>query len=388
MLSLKNVNAIAHFTDWIPAHVHIGTLGWNGFMIFGMLYWMVPRLYGTQLYSTALANRHFWIGTTGILFWALPMYFAGFMQGLMWKEFTEEGTLRYGIFLDTVLYAVPFYYIRALGGAIYLVGVFMMAYNLWKTAAQGKLVANEKDEYPARLQVPVHDGKYAWHRILERRPITFFVLSTIAILIGGIIELVPTFLIQSNIPTIAGVKPYTPLELEGRDIYIREGCNACHTQMVRPFLSETERYGPYAKAGEFVYDHPHLWGSKRTGPDLLRVGKKYPDSWHYNHMLDPQTTSLGSIMPPYPWLFDRKLDTGLLEAKINAMITLGVPYDKDYAKEAAKDLKKQALEITTRLKEGGIEADPETEIIALIAYLQRLGTDAKKSTLTTETPKQ
>jgi cytochrome c oxidase cbb3-type subunit I/II len=214
--------------------------------------------------------------------------------------------------------------------------------------------------------------------VLERKPVLFTVLSLVAILIGGIFELVPTFLIKSNVPTIEAVTPYTPLELHGRDIYIREGCVNCHTQMVRPFRSETERYGEYSKAGEFVYDHPFLWGSKRTGPDLHRIGNKYPDSWHYYHMLDPDQVSSGSIMPPYPWLFEDMIDKELTAGKINALRTIGVPYQPRYEEIANEDLDRQAQKIVDNLKaQDGIEVVKEAEIIALIAYLQRLGTDIK-----------
>jgi cytochrome c oxidase cbb3-type subunit I/II len=215
------------------------------------------------------------------------------------------------------------------------------------------------------------------HRVLEHKPVVFTVLTLIAILVGGFIEMIPTFLIKSNVPTITNVKPYTPLELHGRDIYIREGCVNCHTQMVRPFRSETERYGEYSKAGEFVYDHPFLWGSKRTGPDLHRVGEKYSNSWHYNHMLAPDAVSTGSIMPAYPWLFEQLIDKGETKGKINALRTVGVPYEQGYEEHANIDLDKQSEEIARSLKTDGIEVMPDTEIVALIAYLQRLGTDIK-----------
>jgi len=381
MLSLKNVNAIAHFTDWIIAHVHVGGLGWNGFLIFGMLYWVVPRMWQTKLFSVRLANVHFWIGTLGIIFYALPMYWAGFTQSLMWKQFEPDGLLTYRNFLDTTLQIVPMYAIRALGGLLYLTGTFIMAYNLWKTAAQGRFLANEDAEAPARDNKPMAVHKGAWHRVLERKPVLFTVLTTVAILIGGLIELVPTFLIKSNVPTIAAVKPYTPLELEGRDLYIREGCVGCHSQMIRPFRSEVERYDPeggqYSKAGEFVYDHPFLWGSKRTGPDLHRLGGKYGDSWHYNHMYDPRLTSPKSIMPPYPWLMKQTYDKEGIKKKISAMRTLGVPYPEGYEEQAVTDMEKQAAEIVARLAKDNINTKTDREIVALIAYLQRLGTDIK-----------
>jgi len=375
MLSLKQVNAIAHFTDWIVAHVHVGALGWNGFMTFGILYWLIPRIYKTELYSKKLASVHFWIGTLGILFYAIPMYWAAVVQGLMWKEFTPEGVLKYPNFLATTLQILPMHMLRAIGGTLYLSGVLLMTYNLVKTMKKGKLLANEPAEAMA-LQ-PLLVNEKSMHRRLERKPALFMVLALIVILIGGMVEMMPTFMISSNVPTISSVKPYTPLELQGRDLYIREGCVNCHSQTVRPFRSETSRYGEYAKAGEFVYDHPFLWGSKRTGPDLLRVGQKYPNKWHFNHLLDPTTTSPGSIMPPYPWLISQTLDTTTTASKITAMRKLGVPYPEGYEKTANHELEVQAQKITEDLKANQVEIMSDREIVAIIAYLQRLGTDIK-----------
>jgi cytochrome c oxidase cbb3-type subunit I/II len=379
LLSLKNVNAIAHFTDWIIAHVHVGGLGWNGFLIFGILYWVVPKMWGTKLYSTSLANTHFWLGTLGIIFYALPMYIAGVVQSLMWKEFGTDGYLTYQNFLETSTRIIPMYMLRSIGGFLYLVGAILMTYNLIKTAASGKFVANEEAEVSPLVKTS-HTGGY-WHRVLESKPVLFTVLALVAILIGGIIEMVPTFLIKSNIPTITSVKPYTPLELHGRDIYQREGCSNCHTQMVRPFRSEVQRYDPkggeYSKAGEYVYDHPFLWGSKRTGPDLHRLGGKYADSWHYRHMLAPSEVSNGSIMPAYPWLFEQQIDKGKTAGIIKAMRTLGVPYEEGYEGKANDDLDAQAKQIVESLKMEGYETTPESEIVALISYLQRLGKDIK-----------
>lgn len=378
MLSLKQVNAIAHFTDWIVAHVHVGALGWNGFLTFAILYWLVPRLYQTEMFSKKLIGFHFWIGTLGILFYAIPMYLAGFAQGLMLKEFTPEGLLKYPAFLQTTIEIIPMYIFRVVGGAMYLTGVIVMTYNLVKTMKKGTLLANEPAEAVSLSPVFVpQSGEKTWHRSLERRPMAFMVLSVIVILIGGMVEMMPTFIISSNVPTIASVKPYSPLELQGRDIYIREGCVNCHSQMVRPFRSETERYGDYSKAGEFVYDHPFLWGSKRTGPDLHREGGKYSNAWHFNHMLDPTTMSPGSIMPPYSWLIDQKLDTTTTTSKINAMRSLGVPYAGGYEKIANNDLNTQAQGISDNLMKDNIKVKNDREIIALIAYLQRLGTDIK-----------
>ncbi|MBS1580617.1 MAG: cytochrome-c oxidase, cbb3-type subunit I [Bacteroidetes bacterium] len=376
LLSLKSINAIAHFTDWIIAHVHIGGIGWNGFMTFGMVYWLVPRLFGTQLYSRKLANAHFWLGTLGILFYAVPLYFAGFFQSLMWKQFTPDGYLVYKNFLDTLLEIKYAYWLRAVGGGLYLIGAFIMVYNVWRTVRAGRLVANEDAEAPALERIAVGEGGH-WHRWIERRPVQMLVLSLVVVGIGGVLEIVPTFLVKTNVPTIASVHPYTPLELQGRDIYVREGCYTCHSQMVRPFRSETERYGEYAKAGEFVYDHPFQWGSKRTGPDLLRVGGKYPHSWHYYHMLDPTSMSPGSLMPAYPHLFTDVLDTSTTRVKIEAMRTMGVPYAADFPAKANADLLAQGDSIRAGLKKAGIDVPSDREIIAVIAYLQRLGTDIK-----------
>lgn len=398
MLSLKNVNAIAHFTDWIVAHVHVGALAWNGFMTFGIIYWLLPRLTKSELYSQKLANFHFWIGTLGIVMYALPMYVAGFTQASMWKQFNPDGSLVYGNFLETVNQIMPMYAMRAIGGTMYLIGMLVMVYNAYKTVANGNAVEDELAEAPALTKIASYRLKgEKFHGWLERKPIQLTILATIAILIGGIIQIVPTIVVKSNIPTISSVKPYTPLELEGRDLYIREGCVGCHSQMIRPFRSEVARYGEYSKSGEYVYDHPFLWGSKRTGPDLMRVGRKYNDNWHFNHLWDPQSTSAGSIMPGYKWLFDNKsANYSEIEKKMNVMKTLGVPYTDEEIKNAKKSIAEQSAKIEENLKndpdfvksyeqsEKNAKAKGETfvpmkdrEIVALIAYLQRLGTDIK-----------
>ncbi|NNL83932.1 MAG: cytochrome-c oxidase, cbb3-type subunit I, partial [Winogradskyella sp.] len=337
MLSLKNVNAIAHFTDWIIAHVHVGALAWNGFLAFGMIYWLIPKLYKTKLHSIGLANFHFWIGTLGIILYALPMYVAGFTQASMWKQFNPDGTLVYGNFLETVSEIMPMYWMRAIGGTLYIAGMLVLVYNVIMTIVRAdNKVTDELAEAPALKRVSKKRvAGEGWHTWLERKPVLLTIYATIAILIGGIVQIVPTIVVKSNIPTISSVKPYTPLELEGRDIYIREGCVGCHSQMVRPFRSEVERYqGEYSKVGEYVYDHPFLWGSKRTGPDLHRVGGKYSDNWHLNYMYDPQSTSSGSIMPSYKWLIHNELDKSMTEKKMEAMVTLGVPYTQEEIEQA------------------------------------------------------
>jgi len=381
MLSLKNVNALSHFTDWTIAHVHIGGMGWNGFLTFGMLYWLMPRLFNTKLFSQKLANAHFWIATLGMLMYSVPLYWAGFTQTLMWKEFTSDGMLAYPNFLETVTQILPMYMTRVVGGLFYFTGAVLMVYNLVKTVKSGSIVNNEEAEAPAleKLQAGKLEGE-STHRWLERRPVRFAVLSLVAVAIGGLIEIIPLIVVKSNIPSISSVQPYTPLELEGRDIYVREGCYTCHSQMVRPFRSETERYGDYSKEGEFVYDHPFQWGSKRTGPDLARSGvvsgKMYKSAtWHYNHFMDPRSMSPGSIMPKYPWFAKQTLNVSHLKRKIEVMQTLGVPYPEGYAEKAEADLKAQAEKIAAELNSSGIEVAADKEIIAVIAYLHRLGKD-------------
>jgi cytochrome c oxidase cbb3-type subunit I/II len=376
LLSLKSVNAIAHFSDWIIAHVHVGALGWNGFLTFSILYWLIPKIYRTPLYSLKLAGAHFWIGTIGIVLYAVPMYWAGFTQAMMWKQFTEEGTLAFQ-FLETVTHILPLYILRSIGGLLYLIGMFIMIYNLAKTVKAGSLLAEEEAQAPPMASQDTVYGKEYWHKWIERKPVQMLVASFVLVAIGGLLELIPTFLIKSNVPTIASVKPYTPLELQGRDLYISNGCYVCHSQMIRPFRDEVARYGEYSKAGEFVYDHPFQWGSKRTGPDLARIGNKYPDSWHYNHMLEPGSMSPGSVMPAYPWMLDATIDTASTPAKIRTMQKLGVPYPEGYDQVANADLMKQAEQIKGRLAADKIKTPANREIIAMIAYLQRMGTDIK-----------
>ncbi|WBL26983.1 cytochrome-c oxidase, cbb3-type subunit I [Zunongwangia sp. HGR-M22] len=397
MLSLKNVNAIAHFSDWVIAHVHVGALAWNGFLTFGMIYWLVPRLFKTKLWSTKLANVHFWVGTLGIIMYALPMYVAGFVQASMWKQFNPDGTLTYGNFLETLTEIIPMYWMRAIGGSLYIAGAFIALYNIAKTAKQGSKVTDELVEAAPLTKITnKRTSKEGYHTWLERRPVRLTIFATIAILIGGMVQIIPSLMVDEYVPVISSVKPYTPLELEGRDIYIREGCVGCHSQMIRPFRSEVERYGEYSKSGEYVYDHPFLWGSKRTGPDLFRVGGKYSDNWHLNHLYDPQSTSSGSIMPSYKWLLDRELDKSSTEDKMEAMVSLGVPYTPEEIERAQQWMSEQGKTIEENLYSDPdfaktYEADKayakennedfvemrNREIVALIAYLQRLGTDIK-----------
>lgn len=402
MLSLKNVNAIAHFSDWIIAHVHVGALAWNGFMTFGMIYWLVPKLTKSKLWSIKLANIHFWIGTLGIIMYALPMYVAGFVQASMWKQFNPDGTLTYGNFLETVSEIIPMYWMRAIGGSLFIVGAFIALYNIIQTVRHGSKITDELAEAaPLQKVTKKRTAKEGYHTWLERRPVKLTIYATIAILIGGMVQIIPSLIVDDYVPAISSVKPYTPLELEGRDLYIREGCVSCHSQLIRPFRSEVERYDwtsdkQYSKSGEYVYDHPFLWGSKRTGPDLHRIGGKYSNNWHLNHMYDPQSTSSGSIMPSYKWLVRNKLDKSLTEKKMEALVSLGVPYTAEDIAGAQVWMTEQGTQIEESLYNDpdfkrAYEADRQyseengeefvemrnREIVAMIAYLQRLGTDIK-----------
>lgn len=394
MLSIKAVNSLGHYTDWIIAHVHSGALGWNGFMTFGMIYWLVPRLWKVDDYSKKLANWHFWLGTIGMLLYVLAMYWAGVTQGLMWRAFDETGKLMYPDFMETVIEIVPMYWVRVVGGSLYILGVLIGGYNLVRAARAGaredtvvdvptptwrkkQEPAKTYDEALSRLD---GDFKEGWHRALEGWPMIFTVLTTIAILIGSVIEIVPMLMVKSNVPRINTVTPYTPLELEGRDIYVAEGCYNCHSQMVRPMLHEIERYGEYSKPGEFVYDHPFQWGSKRTGPDLHRVGGKYPHLWHVRHMEDPRLTTPNSIMPKYGWLLTKDVDFSKTQKKVEVSMMLGVPYKPWEAENAVELAKKQAKEIADEVasQDANYAGLEDKQIIALVAYLQRLGVDIKK----------
>jgi cytochrome c oxidase cbb3-type subunit I/II len=386
MMSIRSVNALSHYTDWTIAHVHSGALGWNGFITFGMIYYLMPKLWKQEVWSKKLMTTHFWLGTLGIVLYITSMWTAGVTQGLMWRALKADGTLEYPVFLDTVLKLVPFYWLRALGGVMYLSGLLIMVYNVFKTIMVSRAQKSDLSDVVVSVPTVEHDSGAlpagrGWHYLLEGKAFLFSVLSLVAILIGSIVEIIPMIAVQANVPSIPSVKPYTPLELEGRDIYVREGCYNCHSQMIRTLPEEVLRYGESAKAGEFVYDHPFQFGSKRTGPDLQRIGGKYPDLWHFRHMLEPKSTSPGSIMPTYPWLFDTSLSTDLTKKKLSVMKTLGVPYTDDEIAHGEDLLRAQAHQVAESLVSQGVPKTPELErreIIAVIAYLQRMGTDIKK----------
>ncbi|TWU22218.1 hypothetical protein Pla52o_32730 [Novipirellula galeiformis] len=404
LLSVKSVNGLSHYTDWTIAHVHAGALGWNGMMTFGMLYWLLPRLFQTKLWSTKAASAHFWISTIGILLYIVPIYAAGLMQGLMWRAMDETGNLVYPDFIETIQSILPLWWLRVLGGALFVAGIVLMAVNwfmTWMTRPKtydvpvyhsprlSKEAPEEHVDTTSQLDdVAVLDSakkldvfaKMGWHRRWERLPVRFTVLTTLAVVIASLFEIIPTFLIRSNVPTIATVKPYTPLELAGRDIFVAEGCYNCHSQMIRPFVAETKRYGEYSKAGEFIYDRPFQWGSRRIGPDLAREGGKQSSLWHWLHFENPEQVSPGSVMPSYVHLLDTKLNFSQIADRVWAAQLLGAPYDFELS-EAADLARKQAEVLAADVvSQGGPVKRGEvmtfdSQAIALIAFLQRVGTD-------------
>ncbi|HYD82507.1 MAG TPA: cytochrome-c oxidase, cbb3-type subunit II, partial [Opitutus sp.] len=386
LLSIKSVNALGHYTDWIIGHVHAGALGWNGFMAAGMAYWLLPRLWNKPLHSVSLANLHFWLGTVGILLYVAAMWTSGITQGLMLNATTDNGTvLAYPNFVDTLNAIRPMMLMRVVGGGLYLTGFLLMGYNVWKTVrgaqpVNGTVEVFEEDPVstpaPGRVGVfgtfinpPVlftvlafgfacawmfgndfvsiagfvgmllcviiayshfeSRGKAwaSWYDRLLVNTAPFTILTFIAVAAGGLIQIVPTVMAHkaANLEDRRQV-PYTPLELAGRDIYVREGCYNCHSQMIRTLVPDVLRYGEYSRLGESIYDHPYQWGSKRTGPDLARVGGKYPNVWHLRHMEDPRAISAGSNMPAYPWLLANDTDIGALPSKLSVQRTLGIPY--------------------------------------------------------------
>ncbi len=432
LLSIKSVSGLAHYTDWIIGHVHTGALGWNGFMAAGLFYFLVPKLWNRPLHSKLLADLHFWTATIGILLYTISMWVSGVTQGLMWKAVTDEGALLYPSFVETLIAIRPMYLTRMVGGTLYIIGYVLMLVNLIQTIRAGapeETSVTVVEEEPStekevawqalvfsrpillsvfallligafflidsvKIWIPVvtlmsgflvaawiayaskrnREGQLNVHRALEGRSLIFTALVLIAVLIGGVAEILPTIVLDRAVPLTGEIqKPYRPLELHGRDIYVREGCYVCHSQMIRPFRSEKLRYGDPSTAGEFIYDHPFQWGSKRTGPDLHRVGGKYGNLWHYQHMMDPRSTSQGSNMPSYAFLSRSKLDLGDTAVKMNAMKTLGVPYSGQEISASNGELETQAKAIAADLRNQGINLDWDSQMVAMIAYLQRLG---------------
>ena len=375
LLSIKSINAIAHFTDWIPGHVHSGTIGWNYMLIAGILFYLIPKLWNTELYSKKLAHQQFWFATVGLLLYMISMWVAGITQSLMWSAMDDAGRLVYPNFIETVVKIVPMYWVRAIGGTSVLISFVMMVFNFYKTIQNAP--AAEQVSYEAwPLDASSIESQATAHRKLEGMPMIFAVLSLIAILVGSGIEIIPSLVADKYVVKVSAIKPYTPLELYGRDIYVREGCYTCHSQTVRPMPHEVVRYGKPSDASEFIYDHPFQWGSKRTGPDLARVGGKYPHMWHYKHFLDPREVTAGSIMPKYTWLFDKKTPYQGIPAKMRVMQKLGVPYTDFEVEQAVVNAKTQAQGIADELVQSGVPAKiVEMEVVSLIAYIQRIGVD-------------
>lgn len=404
VLSIKSVNALSHYTDWTIAHVHGGALGWNGMMTFGMIYWLIPRIFQTKLYSKKLAEWHFWLGTVGILLYIVPIYVAGLTQGLMWRAIDDQGNLMYPKFVETVMVLMPMYWIRVFGGLLFAGGALLCLYNFFRTWQTRPAVYEEpvytapplsKDyqDAPApvsKLENVIEAGKRIeiwstmwWHRRWERLPLKFTVWVVIAVVAATLFELVPSFLIRSNIPALPGVKPYSPLELAGRDLYVANGCYNCHSQMIRPILAETKRYGPYSKPGEFVYDHPFQWGSRRIGPDLAREGGAQNVLWHTRHFRDPKDTSPDSIMPAYPVFEQTELNFRTIPERVQAnnFLAGGNAYSPSDIANAEALAREQAKKIANDIiqQNGGQGSLPKnlenTQLVALIAYLQRLGVE-------------
>ena len=334
LLSIRAVNALSHYTDWGIGHVHSAALGWNGFMAAGMFYWLAPRLWKTELWSKALANMHFWIGTVGILIYVAAMWAAGIMQGLMLGEVDVGGTTLKYEFIETLESIQIFYILRSIGGSLYLIGFLLCAYNVWRTARSGK--AYDEVVQVAVLERPKKDGmtwgealfsdpiayiflgiaftilwfflpphadkaalivalllgvkayrafkasndKWAnWHERIVENYLPFTLLVFVAVAIGGSVQIIPSLIVNRE-KNIEGrlQELYTPLELAGRDLYISEGCYNCHSQMIRTLVPDVMRYGradvadDFSHLGESLFDHPYQWGSKRTGPDLAREG--------------------------------------------------------------------------------------------------------------------
>ncbi|HZZ56357.1 MAG TPA: cytochrome-c oxidase, cbb3-type subunit I [Opitutaceae bacterium] len=433
LLSIRSVNALAHYTDWIIGHVHAGTLGWNGFMAAGMIYWLLPRLWSKPLHSVALANWHFWIGLIGILLYVAAMWTSGITQGIMLNGTAEHGTvLAYPNFLDTVNTIRPMMLMRVIGGGLYLTGWLLLGYNAFRTIRGAQPVDGAIAVPPrapelapaarplglggALISPPVvfsvaafalisawmfggdliglaglvgamlclglayahfeaRRGRWGdWYERLLVAALPFTALTVLAVVAGGLIQIIPT-LAAHQAASVEDRRqiPYTPLELAGRDLYIREGCYLCHSQMIRTLVPDVLRYGDYSRLGESIYDHPFQWGSKRNGPDLARIGGKYPNVWHVRHFADPRSISPGSNMPTFRWLITDRIDLSNLPTRIAVQRRLGVPYPAETAAQVLAAARAQAEGIAADLAAAGSPVPADREVIAVIAYLQKLG---------------
>ncbi|MEM8954662.1 MAG: cytochrome-c oxidase, cbb3-type subunit I [Verrucomicrobiota bacterium] len=458
LLSIRAVNSLSHYSDWTIGHVHSGTLGWNGFMAAGMFYWLAPRLWRRKdkngndippddentscngLFSISAANMHFWLGLVGILLYVGSMWIAGITQGLALNATTEDGTmLRYPDFVETSMAIRPLMATRVVGGVLYLAGFFILAWNIFMTAAKGRatnesrevvLLKKEKNKETdpdsmtlgetfkndpvtltlsgliclclwfflpplgdtvallctigfailAVIRFQQHGANWSrWYERLLENWMPFTILTFVAVAIGGFIQILPTVTVN-RAKNIEGrlQELYTPLELAGRDIYVSEGCYNCHSQMIRTMVPDVLRYGPapdqgYSRIGESIYDHPFQWGSRRTGPDLAREGGVRPNSWHYQHMMNPRSTSGNSNMPSYPWLADKKVDLKALPKKIAVLQRLGVPFPAMTRDEIQQSALEQGMTIRQDLETSGAYVAEDSQMVAIIAYLQKLG---------------
>lgn len=430
LLSIKAVNALSHYTDWTIGHVHSAALGWNGFLTAGMLYWLVPRLWNRPLHSTSAAQMHFWLGMVGILLYVAAMWVSGITQGLMLSATKEAGTaLANPNFLDAVHSTMWLMHLRATGGALYLAGFVLMGWNIWRTVRGAQPVEVTVEVTPdadsPALRLRLREGLFSapvwyaaalvvctvgwgfldgllggiclwgilatvalawlhkdltgsgwqdWYDRLLANALPFSLLTTVAVLVGGVIQILPTVLTAKTSYAEGPIQePYTPLQLYGRDLYVQEGCYNCHSQMIRTLAGDVLRYGAYSKIGESVYDHPFQWGSKRTGPDLARVGGKYPNVWHFQHMRNPRDTSQGSPMPAYPWLLRERAPWEVLPARLAVQRRLGVPYPALTPEDILNQTRAEAESIAADLTAAGEPVQADRQIVALIAYLQRLG---------------
>ncbi len=440
LLSIRSVNALSHYTDWTIGHVHGGTLGWNGFMAAGMIYWLVPRLWKTKLWSENWANMHFWLGLVGILLYVASMWVAGISQGLQLNELDAAGGLK-NEFVQTLNSQKMMYLTRATGGTLYLVGFIMLVINVFKSIAGKEAndgaveVVSEKTAPENRLGavsgafgqpafisivaivgycvwflaykspalgwlglivglvaslmavkmfIANKSGWTSWHDKLLENWVPFTIVAFIAVIIGGMVQIIPTVIMakDKNVTDRLQV-PYTPLELAGRDIYIQEGCYNCHSQMIRMLKPDVLRYGrpgvadDFSRLGESIYDHPFQWGSKRTGPDLAREGARRGNDWHYKHFINPREMSPGSIMPAYSWLAEKETNIKALPGKISALTRLGVAYKAMSRDEIEQGAIEEGIKIANSLKTAGINVAPTKQVVALIAFMQRLGIPEK-----------
>tara|TARA_B110000495_G_C23037492_1_gene620241 strand:- start:889 stop:3216 length:2328 start_codon:yes stop_codon:yes gene_type:complete len=405
MLSIKSINALVHYTEWMTAHLELGLLGWNGMLILGMAYWLTPKLFQTGLWSNKAVSLHFWLALGGLLLCVVPGYAAGIVQSGVWRSMDDLGNLQYD-FVDSAPFLKRMWSLQLVGGLVYAAGFMVMLANYgmtWlKRSGAYEVPIHYQDGSSERIRpvsgpVPVSVLETApvlniakrldiwsrlnWHRQWEESPRRIGFLVALVVVLAFVVEVVPMFVFAaSNVPPLAAVKPYTPLELLGRQIYVTEGCCNCHTQMVRPLMPETLRYGDYSQPGELVHDQPAQWGKRRIGPDLARESGKQTSFWHWRHLANPQEDEPNSAMPSYRYLLDRPIDFEKINELVQAAHGLGVPYASELTgsqEMASKQAESIAADIVSKggpIRRGTLMTY-DAEAVALIAYLQRLGAD-------------